>query len=91
MKEYFGDSLEGEEEVGNEVYKVIYDNSLPLFRRMIESGNVRVTFLDTAKVSQSVRSKLVSYSFQSALTCFMFLFSTISNLVAILARPHQPS
>jgi hypothetical protein len=45
MKEYLGVGST-EESVTTEIIKTIYDCTLPLFRRLIESGRVRISFLD---------------------------------------------
>jgi hypothetical protein len=50
MEEYLGEEST-QDEAMEEITQTIYDNSLPLFRRMIESGNVRLAILDHSKVS----------------------------------------
>lgn len=37
--------------IKKEISKTIYENSLPLFRKMIESGLVRLSIIDVEKVS----------------------------------------
>lgn len=49
MKEYLGQDT-SDEDVTQQIINNIYENSLPLFRRHIESGRVRLTFLDPAEV-----------------------------------------
>ena len=51
MIDYLGKEEATDESVMEEIASTIYDNSLPLFRRMIEVGKVRVTFIDHNKVS----------------------------------------
>ena len=53
MKEYLEDSATSEEDVVREITATIYENSLPLFRRMIEIGKVRLALIDHAKVSHT--------------------------------------
>ena len=50
MGEYIGKD-KSEEVLQQEVVKVIYNNALPLFRRLIESGRVRITFMNYKEVS----------------------------------------
>jgi hypothetical protein len=51
MMQYLDEGVPNEEAAMAEVVNTVYDNSLPLFRRMIEAGLVRITFIDHAKVS----------------------------------------
>jgi hypothetical protein len=48
MKSYLGESAD-DEAVKNEIAKGIYEQSLPLFRKTIESGRVRLSFLNHDK------------------------------------------
>ena len=50
MEEYLGDEDTPLDEVTKEITQSIYGNSLPLFRKMIENGYVRLTILDHKKV-----------------------------------------
>jgi hypothetical protein len=50
MKEYLGNDAT-EEAIQKEIITIIYNSSLPLFRRLIESGRVRITFMDYREVS----------------------------------------
>jgi hypothetical protein len=52
MKEYLG-AESTEESAAEEIVKNIYDSSLPLFRRTIESGRVRLSFLDYRDVRRA--------------------------------------
>jgi len=45
MREYLGVNS-NEEDATAEIVKNVYENALPLFRRTIESGRVRISFLD---------------------------------------------
>lgn len=49
MKEYLGSDAE-DTSVKNEIIQGIYQQSLPMFRRFIESGRVRINFIDHKKV-----------------------------------------
>lgn len=49
MNEYLGKDAT-EKEMQKEIVTNIYDSSLPLFRRLIESGRVRITFMDHREV-----------------------------------------
>ena len=49
MEQYLGESER--EEALREITRSVYDNSLPLFRRMIEAGYVRLTIIEHEKVS----------------------------------------
>ena len=51
MKEYLG-STKDDKSVEKEIIHTIYEQSLPLFRRMIESGRVRITFMDQPKIQK---------------------------------------
>lgn len=49
MGEYMGkDNVD--EVLKEEIVNVIYNNALPLFRRLIESGRVRISFLNYKEV-----------------------------------------
>jgi hypothetical protein len=50
MKNYLGGNNVDETTVHSEIIHNIYEQSLPLFRRMIESGRVRINFLDQNKL-----------------------------------------
>ena len=52
MKEYLGNDAT-KEAIQNEIIKTVYDSSLPLFRRLIESGQVRISFMNHHEVSHT--------------------------------------
>lgn len=66
MKEYLGNDA-SEEILQKEIIKIIYDSSLPLFRGLIESGRVRITFMDHHEVSGSNDSFLLFHGSNTAL------------------------
>jgi hypothetical protein len=49
MREYLGNKVT-DETVEKEIANAIYESSLPLFRRLIEAGRARISFLDHRKV-----------------------------------------
>lgn len=62
MGEYLGKD-KSDEVLQEEIVKVIYNNALPLFRRHIESGRVRISFLDYKEVRlRSVNCKTLNLS-----------------------------
>jgi hypothetical protein len=61
MNEYLG-AESTEDTARAEIVKNIYDSSLPLFRRVIESGRVRISFLDYHNVRRAWNEDFLSAS-----------------------------
>ena len=80
MKEYLG-SESTEESAAEEIVKTIYDCSLPLFRRTMESGRVRISFLDYHEV------RMKGVTIQDMASTYTLPYRTSHTVLACSSSP----